>query len=217
MAKELESLTRKPERGSPDRGLLDALLDDEFVGTLATVTDDGEPWAVPLVFARDGDRIVLHGSPGAGALRHVASGAPVAFTVFTLDGVVVSQIPFDSSARYRSAVLRGRLNVLDSDDKVRALDVVTERILPGRSEEVRRSTPRELAGTAVSELPIIAGQWLYKENTAGPPALEDEADTWHGVVPFARMAGVPEPASGTSAPVPPSVWHLLAGYPGPDD
>lgn len=217
MSQDLSSLTRKPERGSSDRATLDALLDEEFVGTLATVTDDGEPWAVPLVFARDGDRLVFHGSPGAGALRHVAAGAPVAFTLFAFDGVVVSQIPFDSSARYRSAVLRGQLTVLEGDDKIHALDVVSERILPGRTDEVRASTSKELAGTATMALPIVEGQWIYKENTGGPPTLEDEADAWHGVVPFARMAGVPEPASGTSAAVPPSVWKLLAAFPGPDD
>ena len=90
MRPDLTTLTRKPDRGSSSRDRLDTLLDDELVGTLATVVD-GDPWAVPLLFARDDDRLLLHGSTGAGALRHVTAGAPIAFCVTAIDGVVVAE------------------------------------------------------------------------------------------------------------------------------
>lgn len=64
---------------------------------------------MPIFYARDGDDILLHGSTGAGALRHVAAGAPVAFSVFVLDGLVIAESLLDHSARYRSAVVRGHL------------------------------------------------------------------------------------------------------------
>ena len=104
----LNALTRKPDRAG-DRAMLDALLDEVKVGTLSTVVD-GLPWSVPMLFARDGDAILLHGSTGAGALRDVAAGAPVTFTVFAMDGLVVADSLFDHSANYRSAVVRGRSN-----------------------------------------------------------------------------------------------------------
>ena len=72
----LDDLTRMKEMRRSDRAELDRLLDEELVGTLATVTTDGEPWAVPMLYARVGDRVLLHGSTGAGALRRVAAGAP---------------------------------------------------------------------------------------------------------------------------------------------
>ena len=150
---DLSRLTRKPDRGSSSRALLDALLDDELVGTLATVLD-GEPWVVPLLFARDGDRILLHGSTGAGALRHIAEGAAMAFSVTAIDGIVVAESTFDSSANYRSAVVRGRARNLDADERAEALDLLSDRVIPGRTSEVRPSTPKEWAATLAMELPI---------------------------------------------------------------
>ena len=93
MRPDLTTLTRKPDRGSSSRDRLDALLDDELVGTLATVVD-GDPWAVPLLFARDDDRLLLHGSTGAGALRHVTRRCRV-------DLRVLGQLPLRRPARAR--------------------------------------------------------------------------------------------------------------------
>lgn len=215
MTDELSTLTRKPHRGSTDRTRLDALLDDEMVATLSTVTDSGEPWAVPMLFARDGDRILFHGSTGAGALRHLAAGAPVALTVMALDGIVVASSTFDHSANYRSAVVRGVPETLTGDEQARALDVLTDRILPGRSGEVRPSRPKEWSATAMLALPITEGKWLYKERTGGPGASEEEHSAWTGVIPFGRTAGVPEPAADAVGPVPDSVWSLVAAYKAP--
>jgi Predicted flavin-nucleotide-binding protein len=164
---DLSRLTRKPDRGSSSRALLDALLDDELVGTLATVLD-GEPWVVPLLFARDGDRILLHGSTGAGALRHIAEGAAMAFSVTAIDGIVVAESTFDSSANYRSAVVRGRARNLDADERAEALDLLSDRVIPGRTSEVRPSTPKEWAATLAMELPITGSNWTYKERIGGP-------------------------------------------------
>ena len=89
----LDELNRYRSRGA-DRDVLDALLDEVKVGVLSTVVD-GLPWSVPMLFARVGDRILLHGSTGAGALRQVATGAPATFTVFALDGLAVDDVLSD--------------------------------------------------------------------------------------------------------------------------
>ena len=70
----VDRLQRFPEQGVTDRAALDALLDSQWVGVLSCVVD-GLPLAVPMLYARDGDRLLLHGSTGAGALRQVAAGA----------------------------------------------------------------------------------------------------------------------------------------------
>lgn len=208
----LTELTRKPDRSSSSRELLDALLDEVLVGTLATVVD-GWPWAVPLLFARDGDRILLHGSTGAGALRHVASGAPVAFCVTSLDGLVVADSAFESSANYRSAVLRGHAEALPAESAWSALDVLTDRLLPGRSIEVRPMLTKEVAATMTLALPIVEGMWIYKERT-GPPSEPEpgaDPDAWTGVVPIRSVRGPAEPSPWGRADIPPpeSVRRLL--------
>src|ERR1043165_6491691 len=85
----VNQIRRERERARTARADLDSVLDSASVGTLATVLE-GQPWVVPMLYARDGDRILLHGSTGAGALRHVAAGAPAAFCVTLLDGIVVA-------------------------------------------------------------------------------------------------------------------------------
>jgi nitroimidazol reductase NimA-like FMN-containing flavoprotein (pyridoxamine 5'-phosphate oxidase superfamily) len=205
------ALRRHAERGRTDRDDLDALLDEVLAGTLSTVVD-GRPWVVPMLFARDGDRILLHGSTGAGALRHVAAGAPAALTVMSVDGLVVAHSTFDSSANYRSAVVHGELEPLEDADAARALDVLSERLLPGRTAEVRVSTRRERAATLAVALPITAGRWLLKVRAGGPGEPEEATDAWCGVVPLRTVAGAPEPAPWTEdagTAVPASVTALV--------
>ena len=204
------SLNRHAERGRTERADLDGVLDAHPVGTLSTVVD-GHPWVVPMLFARDGDRILLHGSTGAGALRHVAAGAPVAFCVTLLDAVVVAASTFNSSANYRSAVVYGALTPLDGDEKWRALDVLSDRIIPGRVQEVRPMTKKEVAATLVLALPIVDGQWMAKARTGPPGDGEADSDAWQGVVPLRLVAGEPAPAPWvTTQPVPDSVRRLVA-------
>lgn len=208
---DLTTLTRKPDRGTADRAALDQLLDSVPVGVLSTVVD-GMPWSVPLLIARDGDRVLLHGSTGAGALRHLAAGAPLTLTVFALDGLVVAHTAFDSSANYRSAVLRGTAEVLSGDDAVAALRVLTNSLLPGRADEVRASTSREVAATVALVLPISEGSWIFKSRTGGSGQPEEgSAEVWTGVVPLSTVAGPlePDPWNESDAPVPASVHEIV--------
>lgn len=206
----VSTLHRHRERGNSERTELDRLLDQEWTGVLSTVVD-GQPWAVPLLHARDGDTLWLHGSTGAGALRQVAQGAPAVFTVMTVDALVVGPTTFSSSANYRSATVRGTLTPATADAQNTALERFSEALLPGRVPEVRPSTAKELAKTLVVGLPIVAGQWLYKARTGDPsdPA-DDERDVWAGLVPVERGFGAPVAAPWAAQQDPPkSVRGIL--------
>ncbi len=203
------TVRRKPERSPSEREALDHVLDTVLAGTLCTVVD-GEPWAVPMLFARDGDRVLLHGSTGAGALRRVASGAPALLSVLSVDGMVVAHSTFDSSVNYRSAVVRGTLEPLTGDERWQALQRLSERLIPGRTCEVRDMTVKETTATLTMQLPIVDGGWTAKVRTGPPGAPQEETDAWSGVVPFHVVAGEAEPApwvpEGTR--LPPSVQRL---------
>ncbi|AOW94762.1 pyridoxamine 5'-phosphate oxidase [Rhodococcus sp. WMMA185] len=201
---------RYPDRARTERAELDAVLDAAPMGTLATVVD-GMPWAVPMLYARDGDRILLHGSTGAGALRHVAAGAPAVLCVAMLDGIVVAETLFDSSANYRSAVVRGNLVTLDEDDSAGALSLFSDALIPGRSREVREFRRKELAATLALALPISSGQWTVKVRDAPPSEPAESSSAWAGVVPLRSVAGAPVPAPWvtTGTPVPASVARLV--------
>ncbi len=203
-------ITRLPEKGVTDRQALDALLDEEYVGHVGLVRD-GQPVVVPTAIARDGDRLVVHGSTGAGWMRALADGADACVTVTRLDAVVVARSAFESSMHYRSAVLFGRFTALEGDDKARALDVVVEKLIPGRGVEVRPSTAKELAATLVLAMPIET--WSLKVSDGWPddPPSDVDGDAWAGVVPLRLTPGDPLPAPDLrpGIDVPPSVHGLL--------
>ena len=183
-----------------DRGDLDEVLDAVSVGTLSTVID-GWPWSVPMLFARDGDDILFHGSSGAGALRHVAAGARVTFTVFTLDAVVVAPTLFDHSANYRSAVIRGVAERVHDSDW--ALNILSDKLIPGRVAETPPNMRKELAATTMLRLPIAEGSWIAKARRGGPGV---ESSEWTGIIPVHTVYG--EPVTYTGDQIPESVRRL---------
>ncbi len=206
-------INRKPHRGRTERADLDALLDELSVGTLATVVD-GRPWVVPLLYARDGDRLLLHGSTGAGALRQVAKGAPAAFSVHVVDRIVVAHSGHDSSADYRSAVVYGELTNLRDDEHWDALNRMLDQMIPGRAGEIRDMTAKEAAATMAVALPIVDGHWTMKVRDEGlgeQPA--EQTDAWTGTVEVRTVYGPATPAPWSEGrPVPASVQRLIAQH-----
>jgi hypothetical protein len=201
--------TRLPELMSQDRSQLDALLGSTAVAHVAYVDDDGRPGVLPTAVARLGDAIVVHGSTGSRWMRLVA-GAPAAVSMTAVDGVIVARSAFESSIAYRSAAVFGSFRVLDGDEKLEALDVLTDRLLPGRVAEVRRPTKRELAATLVLGMPL--DRWSLRISDGWPEDPDDDVagDTWAGIAWFGER-----PVTASAAPdlrdgirVPPSVAKL---------
>lgn len=188
------ALTRLPEKGVSDRQALDRLLDDVMIVQVGLV-DDGHPVVLPTAGARDGDRMLIHGSTGSRWMRALAAGAPACISVTALDGVVVARSAFESSFRYRSATLFGTFTRVAGDDKLAALTVVTEHLIPGRTAEVRASTTKELAATVVLSMAIE--EWSLKVSDGWPEDPDDDVagDAWAGVVPvLGPRYGAPLPA-----------------------
>jgi nitroimidazol reductase NimA-like FMN-containing flavoprotein (pyridoxamine 5'-phosphate oxidase superfamily) len=202
-------ITRLREKGTTDRAALDALLDSCILGHFGLVDDSGAPVVIPTAIVRDGDIVLAHGSTGSRWMRRLAAGAPACLTVTALDGVVVARSAFESSLHYRSAVLFGSCSV--AEDRAHALDVITERLIPGRSDEIRRPTNQELAATLVLALPIT--EWSLKVSAGWPEDPDDDVagDAWAGVVP--QRTGytdpLPAPDLRRGIPVPASVRNLL--------
>ena len=136
------NINRLAERARTARDELDEILDAGWVGTLS-VSVDGSPQVVPILYARVGDAVILHGSTGAGSLRAAAAGSPVAFCVAHLDGFVYAASLFESSANYRSAVVYGSCERLTGDAAEAALVGLSEHVMPGRAGEVRANTAKE--------------------------------------------------------------------------
>ena len=185
--------TRLTNRAGADRAALDSLLDEVLVAHVGFASSEG-PLVLPIGFARGADRLILHGSSGSRWLRVLASGVDVCATVTALDGIKVARSAFESGMRYRSACVFGRCEALGGVDAERALEVFTDRVLPGRTAELRRSAARELAATLVLVLPLT--QWSYKSSDGFPEDSAEDlvGDAWAGVVPMRTVHDQPIPS-----------------------
>lgn len=196
-------LTRHQERQVTERETLQAILDDALVAHVGVVRD-GRPVALPMACARDGDTLLLHGSTGGGLLRD-AVDAPVCVSVTHVDGLVFARTTFESSMRYRSAVVHGVARTLHGEEKQRALDLLSDHLFSGRMSEVRDHTRKELAATLVLRVPLDQASVKV---AAGPlevdPDDHEPRDVWAGIVPMSQRAGAPEPGpdvpEGVTAP-----------------
>ena len=55
-------LRRKRERGSYDRDVIDAILDEALISHLGIADENGQPFVIPTLHARSGDVVLCHGS-----------------------------------------------------------------------------------------------------------------------------------------------------------
>ena len=134
-------VSRLSEKQTTSRNQLDELLDSTPLASVALVRE-GHPVIFPTGFARVDDALVIHGSTGSPWMRALAAGASAAVSVTGLDGIVVARSGFESSFRYRSAVVFGVFEPVGDTEKGHYLDRLTEAFIPGRTAELRASTAR---------------------------------------------------------------------------
>lgn len=186
-------IRRLPERGVEDLDVIYAVLDEGFVCHAAYVTE-GRPVVIPTLYARDGHRLLLHGSNSMGLAGAVRSGSPLSVAITHVDGVVVARSAFNSSANYRSVVVHGHGRLLDGAEKAAGLDIVIDRVIPGRRADLRPSTEKEIAQTSVIELPLHQVSAKVRSGGPGDDPEDMELEVWAGVVPLRLVAGDPIPA-----------------------
>jgi uncharacterized protein len=175
---------REPQRGVYDRETIDAILDEALVCHLG-FAEDGQPYVIPTLHARVGDRLYVHGSAASRMLRHAASDVRICVTVTLLDGLVLARSVFNHSIDYRSVVVLGTPTLVeDVDEKREALRAFTEHVAPGRWEEARQPTDQELKATWILSVPLDEASAKIR---SGPPEDEPEdmeLPVWAGVVPI---------------------------------
>jgi hypothetical protein len=208
-------LRRKRERGTYDRAVIDAILDEALIAHLGIVDGRGQPFVTPTLHARDGDLVYCHGSTASRTLRALAAGAPACLTVSLIDGLVLARSAMHHSANYRSAMLIGQAAIVEGlDEKRAALQAIVEHIVPGRWSDVRPPTDNELKATSILAIPIDEASAKLRN---GPP-LDDEEDyalpAWAGVIPLASRACSPEPDPRLRAGIAPPAYVTAYRRPG---
>lgn len=182
---------RKADRASYDRETVHAILDAAPIAHVGFADKDW-PMVIPMIHGRIGETVYLHGAKAARFAKAMGKGIPACVTVTIIDGLVLARSAFHSSMNYRSVVAHGMARLVeDPDEKTEALTVITDRVAPGRWDEARPMTDKELKATGVIAVPIE--QAAAKMRTGAP--VDDDEDyalpIWGGVVPVSLTLGEP--------------------------
>jgi nitroimidazol reductase NimA-like FMN-containing flavoprotein (pyridoxamine 5'-phosphate oxidase superfamily) len=195
---------RLPRRGSHDADRINAILDAGFLAHVGFCVDR-QPYVIPTLYGRDGEKLYLHGSAASRMLETLETGIPGCVTVTLVDGLVLARSAFHHSMNYRSVVAFGRAHKIDEPaQKTRAFRIISEHLIAGRWNDVRNPSEKELKATAVLKFSLEEAS--AKIRTGPPP--DDEEDyslsVWAGILPLSLEAKTPVPgprlAEGTRLP-----------------
>ena len=187
-----QEVSRHSERQFHDRDSINSLLDSEYVAHVGFIDPETQsPYVIPMGFARDEDRILLHGSTGSRIMMLMSKGIEVCLTVTKLNAIVVARSAFNASMNYESVMVFGKARVLLDTEKEIALERITNKLIPGLWEYGRAMKKKEAAATMIVELKL---DQLSAKSRTGDPIDEDEdldLGLWAGLIPFKTIA---EPA-----------------------
>jgi hypothetical protein len=115
-------------------------------------------------------------------------------TVTLLDGLVLARSLFEHSMNYRSVVAFGKGRLIeDAAEKMEALRLISEQMLPGRWDDARQPSEKELNATTVVAVKIEEA--TAKIRTGGPEDNEEDyaLPVWAGELPSRMVIGEPVP------------------------
>ena len=206
---ERTKLNRISHKASHEVSDLYSILDDSLVAHVGLV-QDGRPLVIPMACGRVDNTLYLHGSSGSRLMRLLQAEPEVCVSVTELTALKVARSTFNSGMNYRSVVIFGKASLVGDADKDAALDALSDALIPGRVQEVRSSTKKELAATIIVALPLDECSVKISANAVEDAESDLNLGTWAGIVPIITSFGTPIPADEEAAglEVPESIKRL---------
>ena len=203
----LSKVRRMPERASYDSAVIYPIIDAAWICHVAFVSD-GQPVSIPILHARVGDTILLHGSAGSRLIRHLQADGEICASFALVDGLVLAKSIFHHSVNYRSAVVFGRGRKVEGEEELlQGMRAFTEKLLPGRWDEVRPPNHAELRTTGMAVVEISAASAKSRNGPPGDDPEDASLPVWNGVLPLRQAPGTP--SSTSELPLPASLEDLL--------
>jgi len=181
---------RVPKRGIYEREEVYALLDKEFLCHVGFVYD-GYPVVIPTMYGRKGDVIYIHGASVSRLLVSLEKGIDVSVSIANVSGLVLARSAFHHSLNYESVVIFGKGSLVEGEEKLDALKVISDSVIKGRWEEVRLPSEKEMKATKVLKIQIDE---VSAKVRTGPPVDDKpdyDLDIWAGELPIVKTYGKP--------------------------
>jgi len=182
---------RIPKRGHYDEKTLFEILDDGLICHVGFCIEE-QPFVIPTLYGRDGNKIYLHGASTSRMLKSIEKGISVCLTVTHVDALVLARSAFHHSMNYRSAVVFGKATKVSDEEKEKVLKIISDQVIPGRWEEVRSPNQKELKATTVLELTIDEASSKIRTGPPGDEKEDLELGIWAGLVPINKLFGIEE-------------------------
>ncbi|WP_457610385.1 pyridoxamine 5'-phosphate oxidase family protein [Lutibacter sp.] len=201
---------RSPKRGFYDKKTIYKILDNHFVCQIAFVYE-GYPVVIPTIYGRDNDNLYMHGATVSRMLLELEKGVPISINITQTDGIVLARSAFHHSLNYQSVTIFGEATlVIGENERLKALKIISDQIIPNRWDEVRLPNEKELKATKILKIPIIEASAKIRQ---GPPSDEKEdynLPIWAGVIPITSIIQNPisDPKLKEGIPIPESVKEL---------
>jgi len=205
---------RVPKRGHYDAETIHKILDNDFICQVGFVYNN-YPVVIPTIYGRKEDYIYFHGASVSRMLVTMEKGINISINVTQTDGIVLARSAFHHSLNYHSVTVFGQAGlVTDEQERMEALKIVSDQIIPGRWEEARLPNAKELKATKVLKLKITEASAKIR---TGPPKDDKEdydLDIWAGVIPIEKKYGKPiaDPDLKSGIPVAESALKLINKY-----
>ncbi len=189
-------ITRLPKRGVYDKETVYSILDEALFCTVA-YSKDNQPFQIPTGFCRIGNKLYLHGSVGSFYMRELQSNkTPVCISVTLIDGLVLARSAFHHSVNYRSVIIFSEPeNVTDKEELYTALEVFTNKMCPGRWNDVRKPNDGEWKATMVLSFEINEASAKVREGDPKDDEEDYDLNVWAGVQPLKleKQSLIPDP------------------------
>lgn len=201
---------RLSDREFSDRAAVNEFLDSEFLAHVGFIEkSSNEPFVIPMGYARDGDRILLHGSTGSRMMMQIAQGAQICVTITRVDALIAARSTFNSSINYQSVMIFGTATVLNDEEKMKALEVISNGLIPGSWDYTRPITSKESAATMIVALSLEKFSAKQRTGSSHDEDEDMELPLWAGVIPVERSFGKPIAADyASSFPVPAHILNM---------
>ncbi|HUN24244.1 MAG TPA: pyridoxamine 5'-phosphate oxidase family protein [Anaerolineales bacterium] len=202
---------RRPDRGHYDTATIYQIIDESMLCHIGFV-QDGQPFVIPALHARKDDQLLVHGASASRLLKHIQEGNAVSVSITIIDGIVLAKTVFNQSVNYRSVVVFGKGRLIeDEDEKIQALEHLTERLMPGVWEAARKPSTTELKATSIVSISIESASAKIRSGSPKDDLEDQGLPAWAGVLPIRQVIGAPIGADYTdnSTPIPDYVTNYI--------
>ena len=173
------------KKAAYDKTVVHGILDSALIASVAFV-EDGTPVVVPMLYGREGETIFLHGARKARVIKLLDQNSTACLNITHVDAMVYARSAFNSSMNYRSATVFGTPRLVeDWDDKLHAMQVISECTMPGRWGELRAPHDKEIKMTGVIALEIESASAKISDSPIPDDEDEDyDIPIWAGILPL---------------------------------